>query len=228
MEYIVSSGDICSGIILENDSMTALDGGIAIGTTVNSRGILNVSSGGTADSTTVNYAGSMYVRPGGTAESAAVTGGGYFRVSSGGTATAIVEDGGYVYVANGATVSFVEHTFSGCVLSRTSATVHSGTTANSATVNEYGDFFGVAETWDGNGRNRGDNAFVLLDSGYSGEQIIYYWLENGLLDFTLSLTDSDAYRSNIYIMIEIRKADISRLLRPTSCCRISIFQTKTA
>ena len=146
----------------------------------------------------------------------------------------------------------------------------------SSAFDEYGDFFGIAETYDGNGRNRSDNAFVLLDAGYSDEQIIsvashmldhlmgfsfsgsidgspailkyaeskaqlslsagwnqrdpynkycpvdpntgdrcvvgctntaasqiiYYWQEKGLLDLTLSLTDSDAYSSNADIMIE--------------------------
>ena len=61
MSYIISSGDLESGIILENDTMTVLDGGIANSTTVNSRGELNVSSGGTADSTTVNDWGSMFI-----------------------------------------------------------------------------------------------------------------------------------------------------------------------
>ena len=138
MAYIISSGEVESGIILENDSMTVLDGGIANSTTVNSGGRLYVSSGGIADCTTLNSGGNMYISSGGTADSATVNEGGYLRIYSGGTATAIVEDGGYVYVTNGATVSFVEHAFSGCVLSKASATVHSGTTAIDATVKGWG------------------------------------------------------------------------------------------
>lgn len=46
MDYDVSSGITESGIILENNSMTVLDGGVAIDTTVNSGGRLNVSRGG--------------------------------------------------------------------------------------------------------------------------------------------------------------------------------------
>ena len=175
-EYIVSSGEISSGIILNNaETMTVLDGGTATITTVNSEGIMHVSSGGFADSTTVNSRGSMYVSSGGTADSTTVNSrgsmyvssggiadhttvnsdgnmyilsggtansatadtGACIRISSGATATAIVENGGYVYVANSATVSFVENTFSGCVLSRASATVHSGTTAIDATVKDW-------------------------------------------------------------------------------------------
>ncbi|MBR2962637.1 MAG: AIDA repeat-containing protein, partial [Lentisphaeria bacterium] len=146
----------------------------------------------------------------------------------------------------------------------------------SSAFDEYGDFFGISETCDGNDQVRDDNAFVLVNSGYSDDQIItvashmldrlmgfswsgsvdgspailkyaeskallslsagwnqkdpynkycpidpntgdrcvvgctntaasqiiYYWIENGLLDFTLTLMDSDAYQSNDYIMIE--------------------------
>ena len=36
MSHIISSGEILSGIILENDSMTVLSGGTANDTTVNS------------------------------------------------------------------------------------------------------------------------------------------------------------------------------------------------
>lgn len=37
---------------------------------------------------------------------------------------------------------------------------------------DYGDFFGVAETHDGNNQNKNDNAFVLLDENYSTGQIV--------------------------------------------------------
>ncbi len=112
-------------------------GGTANSTTVNSSGRIYISSGGIADCTTLNSGGNMYISSGGTADSATVNEGGYLRIYSGGTATAIVENGGYVYVANSATVSFVENTFSGCVLSKASATVHSGTTAIDATVKDW-------------------------------------------------------------------------------------------
>ena len=54
-EYIISSGESSDGIILENDSLTVLDGGIATTATVNSGSQINVLSGGTANGTTVKY-----------------------------------------------------------------------------------------------------------------------------------------------------------------------------
>ena len=54
MAYTISSGESSDGIILENDSMTVLDGSIATTTTVNSGGNLQVSNNGTANGITVN------------------------------------------------------------------------------------------------------------------------------------------------------------------------------
>jgi len=65
--YIISSGESSDGIILNYDSMTVLDGGIATTTTVNSGGWVYVSSGGIATTTTVNSGGWVYVSSGGTA-----------------------------------------------------------------------------------------------------------------------------------------------------------------
>ena len=60
------------------------------------------------------------------------------EVYSGGIAQ-IKENGGYINVGAGANVTFVSNSFSGLVLSSgQSATVHSGTTANSITVNSGG------------------------------------------------------------------------------------------
>ena len=42
----------------------------------------------------------------------------------------------------------------------------------SSAFKKYGDFFGVSETIDGNNKNASDNAFVLLNSSYSTDQII--------------------------------------------------------
>ena len=47
MAYIVSGGEISSGIVLDSDYMTVLDGGVAETTTVNGGGRLYVSAGGT-------------------------------------------------------------------------------------------------------------------------------------------------------------------------------------
>ena len=115
----VSSGITSDGIILENDTMTVLYGGIANDTTVNGSGRLNVSSGGTASAVTLNSNGRL-------------------NISRGGTAAAVVENGGYAYVWDSATISFLPNTFGGIALSNTSASVHSGTTANAVTLNSGG------------------------------------------------------------------------------------------
>ena len=83
--------------------------GVATGTTVDFGGVMIVSGGGTAEGITVNSLGLLNV--------------------SGGTATGIVENGGYVDIMDDAAVTFVPHSFSGLMLSRGSATIHSGTTA---------------------------------------------------------------------------------------------------
>ena len=113
-------GTTSTGLVLSSgNSITVRSGGTANATTVNSWGSMTVSSGGTANDTTVNAVGYLYVE-------------------FGGTALNIVENGGYVDVAEGASVTFTPNTISGLVLSCTSATLHSGTTANATTVNSSG------------------------------------------------------------------------------------------
>jgi len=113
-------------------------GGEATANTVESAGGLFVYDGGAGNSTTVNSRGSMFVYSGGMAASATVSYGGSIYISSGGTLTDIRESGGYVDVAKGAKATFLPGVFSGAVLYYNSATVHSGTTANSALINANG------------------------------------------------------------------------------------------
>ncbi len=154
MDYIISSGDVESGIMLyKNDSMTVLDGGIASETAVNQNGSMSVSSGGTAKNTTVNSSGCVYVSTGGSAINTTVApnGGLYIKsngiangiqvneggrlfVSSGGTALNIVENGGYVMVGKETNATFVSNTFSNIDIRNGSVTIHSGTTANNTTI----------------------------------------------------------------------------------------------
>jgi len=115
--YIVSSGEVSSGIILEGVSMTILDGGMADTTTVNVHGSMFVSSGGTANSTTVNEGGRFYVSSGGTANSTTVN----YHCS-------MFVNGG---TANSTTINFGQ---GGMDVSR-------GGVANSTTVNVYGSMF---------------------------------------------------------------------------------------
>ena len=95
MSYVVSNGEVSSGIILEKDSMTVLEGGTALETILNSNGRMFVSSGGLAETTVVNSRGSMTLSSGGTATGATVNTGGYLRISSGGKmSSTVVQSGG--------------------------------------------------------------------------------------------------------------------------------------
>ena len=131
MAYIISSGDLESGIILERNTMTVLDGGIATDTTVNSGGRVTVSSGGTATGTTVNSKGSMTVANGGTAEITTVNTGGKLEVSSGGAANDAALHGD-MNIVRGGTATGVT------VLESGAMTVFSRGTADSTTVNSGG------------------------------------------------------------------------------------------
>ena len=64
-DYIVSSGEVSSGIILENDFMTVFDGGVVDSTTVDAGCALSIESSGIANSTTVNSGGYFWVYSGG-------------------------------------------------------------------------------------------------------------------------------------------------------------------
>ena len=125
MAYHISSGQTSSGIILTGESMYVYDGGLAVGTkvnssgtaevssggvmentTVNSRGVMRISSGGTGSETTVNSRGGLHVSEGGSALAARITSGGSLNVSSGGlAASARVASGGRFTVMTGGRVT---------------------------------------------------------------------------------------------------------------------------
>ncbi len=97
--------------VLRGGELRVIGAGVAIGTTVDFGGVMNLQQGGTASGVLVNSLGRL-------------------GIFTGGYATGIVENGGCVEIADqNATVSFVSHSFSGLMLSRGSATIHSGTTA---------------------------------------------------------------------------------------------------
>ena len=133
---MIVNGGFASNTILSGGSFYVFNGGTANNTIVNSSGHMEVASGGTANNTMID-SGAMSVERGGEANRTTVNPSGSLRVY-GGTATEIVENGGHVYITVGANAVFASNTFSGLVLSRASATVHSGTTANSTTVNSGG------------------------------------------------------------------------------------------
>ena len=134
----ISSGGEANSTTVSGGEVYISSGGVANSTTVNFWGSMYISSGGEASSTTVNSGGSMYIYSGGVANSTTVNSDGDMYIANGGTATEIVENGGYVFVANGANVTFASNTIKGITLSYTSMTVHSNTIANSTTVNTYG------------------------------------------------------------------------------------------
>jgi autotransporter passenger strand-loop-strand repeat protein len=139
-----------SGLVLSSASATVHSGTTAAETTLNRFGDLYVYDGGTANSTTINSYGNLYVYSGtatgatvntfgsicvygGTATAATVNLGGRLMIDSDGTATEIVENGGFVSVEEG-TATFASNTFSGLDIGKSSATVHSGTTAVETTI----------------------------------------------------------------------------------------------
>ena len=133
----VYSGGIANDMIVNNGGrVTVYNGGATNSSIVDNHGSVYVSSGGTVNSTTISSAGSVSINIGGTANSTTVSSGGCLYV--GGTALRIVEDGGYVSVTSQADVTFVPHVISNLMLSQASATLHSGTTAVSATISSDG------------------------------------------------------------------------------------------
>jgi len=131
--YISSGGVANSTTVNSGGRMYISSGGTANSTTINSGCRMYISSGGTANSTTINAGGDMSISSGGTANSTNVNSGGWMVISSGGEATAIRENGGYVYVEDGANVTFVSNTIEGLTLSG-SMTAHQNTVANSTTL----------------------------------------------------------------------------------------------
>ena len=122
-DIIISSGVVSSGIELDA-FMTVLSGGTAVNTVVSNGGILHVYNGGTAKKTTV-------------------LSGGELTIYIGGTATETVENGGWVEPLEGE-VTFAPHTIHGLQLmddgtereGYASASIHSGTIVDGATVSE--------------------------------------------------------------------------------------------
>jgi len=111
-------------------------------------GYVSVAAGANATFVANSFSGlvldsrqSATVHSGTTANSTTVNSGGELVIYSGGVASAIKENGGYVEVADGKNVTFVSNSFSGVVLRDRSATLHSGTTANSTTLNSQGSMY---------------------------------------------------------------------------------------
>ena len=116
---VITSGTTSTGITLSSGSMV-------------------ISSGGAVNSAVISDGGEMVISSGGSASALTVNPGGEVHVSRGGSAEAITENGGYVYVASGASATFIANAFSGLNLSGRSASLHSGTTATETIINDQG------------------------------------------------------------------------------------------
>ena len=166
VNYDIANGMNVNNVPLqENDSMCLYSGGIANGTTVGFSGYLDVASGGTANNTVVEHLGSMHISTGGvankiitdtggnvvifcsgSADDVTVNHGGYLYVSSGGSAQNIKETGGYVGIEEGAAVSFVSNTISGC-FSGGSVSIHSQTSAVDVSLSATAKMTVLQEGW---------------------------------------------------------------------------------
>ena len=96
-------GQLSSGLVLSGNgnSQSVAPGWIYLDTTLNSGGILHVSSGGTVVSTIVNSGGILHVSSGGTAASTIVNSGGGLRVSGGTANNITINPGGSMSIDNG-------------------------------------------------------------------------------------------------------------------------------
>ena len=174
----VHSGTVAERTILNGGHLAVYSGGIAKQTTVNSGGQFAVFSGGTANdtivydycvayggtmtSTTVNSGGSLMINNNGTANMIMVNPGGNLGVYKDCTALEIRENGGYVYLDDGADVTFTPNVVSGAVLND-EATAHFGTTVRETTVNSRLDIYsgGIVS----NAVAAGSSAWICVYSG---------------------------------------------------------------
>ena len=155
--YYVSKGETSTGIILNEDYMTVLDGGVAIETTANEYGVLYVWSGGTANSTTVNA-------------------GGEFHISSGGTANKVKIDSGDLTVYRGGAVTEIEWT--PCVGSVTVENGAHATFASTYTGVYYGSDGQLIEstTEPMNDRKLNDErqSMYVMSDGIANRTVVYF------------------------------------------------------
>ena len=161
--YYVRSGTILSNALVGGEGMLVVSsGGIVDGTTVNSCSAetykgLYVSSGGTALHTNVSSGGALYVYGLGAAVGGVVDSGGFcqvmadasageievrsggsFIILSGAKVTALKDVGGYVYIQDGATVTYASNVIADLVVSDAAQSVRSGTTLTRAVVRDSG------------------------------------------------------------------------------------------
>jgi len=141
----IEDGGVANNTALAGGCLYVEDGGVANDTTLlggyhwdEYDDAMTVSSGGVANGITVN-GGQVYIKDGGVANAITVNAGGCLYGY--GEATEVTENGGYVDDED-LDVTFVANTFSDVVLEGASATVHSGTIANSTVLTLGRDYEG--------------------------------------------------------------------------------------
>ena len=169
----VRFGGLAVGTTVGDGFATVGSGGTLERSTVDGKGGIKVFSGGGIRGTVVS-GGDVVVSAGGVADDTLVSGGRFSLFDGaangitahagamvrvyGGTATGIVENGGYVHVESGATAVFLANAISGSMtLADTGATIHSGTTANTVSV----DVGGCLEVFSG-----GSVTTIVENGGY--------------------------------------------------------------
>jgi autotransporter passenger strand-loop-strand repeat protein len=176
--FYVSSGGIANDTVNSIGQMFVYSGGYAsnislYGQEDRAEGDIYVLSGGLVADVTVEEYGDYYVSSGGTANKTTVNAKGTLEVSSGGTATNITENGGFVVVENGASVTFIENSFSELVLDNDSATVHSNTTANSIAVSSGGTLHVFSGGMANSTTVYGSGEYTVSSNGTANEVKVY-------------------------------------------------------
>ncbi len=127
-------------------------------------------------------AGTISLLSGAMAENITVNKGGELDVMDNSTAVQVIENGGYVFISDGSEVSFASNSFSNQVLEKGSATVHSGTTAASTTLNSRG----TLEVYEGGiagGVTVNKGGILEIYSGGTATQVLenggYAWVNEG-------------------------------------------------
>jgi autotransporter passenger strand-loop-strand repeat protein len=110
----VSSGQISSGTVFAEQSLTVLSGGLAVDVIISSGGLAEISSGGSAISTTLTQDSFQYVSSGGSAIDTVALSGGTEIVLAGGSAfETLVSVGGNQTISSGGIASSAILTMSG-------------------------------------------------------------------------------------------------------------------
>ena len=158
-----------SGLVLDSGAKATLHSGTTANSTTIVNGWIGIYDRGLANSLTISK-GTVDINAGGSADLVFVGSYCNLNINANAKATNIRENGGWVSVDidKGGSATYAANSFSGLVLNGHSATLHSGTTANSTTMN--GGFIhiyscGVAHTLTVSGGN------VVVEGGGSADNV---------------------------------------------------------